>query len=138
MENDGKYYTPTIEEFHVGFEYEVKKEDSWFRCFYGQGSIVDLYYNYNDDFDSIDFNKETIRVKYLDKEDIKSLGYNFISETITNGKLHLFFKTDRRTLTLVSDYTVVITHYPYTVQFHGTIKNKSELIKLLKQVSINE
>ena len=25
MSNDNKYYTPTIDEFRVGFEYEVEK-----------------------------------------------------------------------------------------------------------------
>lgn len=26
---DNKYYTPTIEEFHVGFEYEILEKDKW-------------------------------------------------------------------------------------------------------------
>jgi hypothetical protein len=147
MNKENKYYTPTIEEFYVGFEYEVAGEweekdqepkKIWIYRIYEQGDLLDLYYNYNPDFDSVTFNKTKLRVKYLDQKDIESLGYEFISETITNEKSHLFFKTDRRTLTLFSDYTVAITHYPYTVQFHGKIKNKSELIKILKQVNINE
>lgn len=143
MEN--KYYTPEIEEFYIGFEFEYKvykgnlldKENviiEWIKCNdlsnewdYEDCSIYAIIKRITDN---------EIRVKYLDKKDIESLGYNFISETITDGKSHLFFKTDRRTLTLFPDYTVAITHYPYVVQFHGKIKNKSELIKLLKQLDI--
>ena len=142
MENDGKYYTPTIEEFHVGFEYEVKKEDSWFRCFYSQGSLVDIYYKYNDDFDSIDFEADTIRVKYLNKEDIESLGFKHeVSDNAGgywfkgNYTLNYYFKHS----SLPNNLIITFDDYGNNiVLFNGIIKNKSELIKLLKQVNINE
>lgn len=135
MENDGKYYTPTIEEFYVGFEYEVKKEESWFRCFYSQGSLVDIYYKYNDDLDSIDFKADAIRVKYLDQEDIESLGFK---ETETKN----FFELDNKQESYLNWYPEVnrveIGDNECSGGFSGTIKNKSELIKLLKQLSTNE
>jgi hypothetical protein len=142
MENDGKYYTPTIEEFHVGFEYEVKKEESWFRCFYSQGSLVDIYYKYNDDLDSIDFEADTIRVKYLDQEDIESLGFKHeVSDNAGgywfkgNYTLNYYFKHS----SLPNSLIITSDDYGNTiVLFNGIIKNKSELIKVLKQVNINE
>jgi len=135
MENDGKYYTPTIEEFYVGFEYEVKKEESWFRCFYSQGSLVDIYYKYNDDLDSIDFEVDTIRVKYLDQEDIESLGWRF--EKKHAGLEEFQFTTDELSLdyNLESHYLRIAWYGDGDItRFSGTIKNKSELIKLLKQL----
>jgi hypothetical protein len=139
MENEGKYYTPTIEEFHVGFEYEVKKEESWFRCFYSQGSLVDIYYKYNDDLDSIDFEADTIRIKYLDQEDIESLGFEVtliygdnIEANTKNIKLlyNIAYK--------IMDIEVKLSSNTTKSVFYGIIKNKSELIKVLKQVNINE
>jgi hypothetical protein len=137
MENDSKYYTPTIEEFYVGFEYEVKKEESWFRCFYSQGSLVDIYYKYNDDLDSIDFEADTIRVKYLDQEDIESLGFiTYDDTTFDKGDLQIRFncllqkKGQGLGLIIYDGYSGII--------FTGYIKNKSELVKLFKQLDINE
>jgi hypothetical protein len=132
-----KHYTPTIEEFYVGFEYEVKKEESWFRCFYSQGSLVDIYYKYNDDLDSIDFEADTIRVKYLDQEDIESLGFiTYDDTTFDKGDLQIRFncllqkKGQGLGLIIYDGYSGII--------FTGYIKNKSELVKLFKQLDINE
>jgi hypothetical protein len=148
MENN-KYYTPTIDEFHVGFEYEIKKESSWFVKHYNQGSLVDIYYNYNDDLDSIDFNENTIRVKYLDQKDIESLGFIYdehycegsqfykhinIGDSFTRFiVLDLF--DNKITITKLMDYSKT-SRINGIKLFQGKIKNKSELVKLLKQLGI--
>ena len=64
---ESKYYTPSIEEFYVGFEYEVNYgENDWQKeCLWAKPEVVTLPY----------MNLENIRVKYLDKEDIESLGF---------------------------------------------------------------
>jgi hypothetical protein len=78
MEN--KYYTPTIEEFHVGFEYEYRNtvRDS------SGNQIKSMWKKETFGLDMPGWNLETvfimiqndnIRVKYLDKEDIESLGF---------------------------------------------------------------
>ena len=102
---DNKYYTPTIEEFHVGFEYEkfierykvleepkqkgdewsytVKKvEELWEPRVYKQDDFlwVSSYDGGDYEFNEID-SKET-KVKHLDKEDIESLGWQ---NDITNS-----------------------------------------------------
>ena len=84
---DDKYYTPEIEEFHVGFEYEQKpsftdgtvktQEDfdreKWKKRIFkvGYGPYINrALYGRNRDKGICG-----IRVKYLDREDIESLGF---------------------------------------------------------------
>ena len=57
-----KYYTPSIEEFFVGFEYEFYNQ-----CWHD--TICDA----NTDFIEIYSNKDRFRVKYLDSRDRKSV-----------------------------------------------------------------
>ena len=68
------YYKPSIEEFHVGFEYEEKLQtkDKWIKR-----TLEDV-----DDFKRMEVNTADShrRVKYLDREDIESLGFIKIEE----------------------------------------------------------
>jgi len=61
-----KYYTPTIEEFHVGFEYELKTEGEWV------SQTLDIDYSLNRVAGGLANNT---RVKHLDQEDIESFGF---------------------------------------------------------------
>ncbi len=82
------------------------------------------------------------RVKYLDREDIESLGWEY-KET-TEGKYDYFWdkgtgkhsilysETQKRCLVTIRDE---VRKKDFTV-FVGTIKNKSELKRLLKQLGI--
>lgn len=68
-----KYYTPSIEEFHVGFEFELKDP------------ITQIWVKFIFEEDKLWFIKSNIsRVKYLNKEDIESLGFELIEEDIKN------------------------------------------------------
>lgn len=83
MEN--KYYAPSLEEFHTGFEYEVFMQNSntWSKeTFYLNKSHIDLVKFVDIQYDGS--NNNLIRVKYLDKEDIESLGFKYI-EDISEG-----------------------------------------------------
>lgn len=79
-----KYYKPDLEEFHVGFEYEErvndslgKQTDNWAK------SVWTENHNFSDLFDiEVTDNEITkiyvpnsVRVKYLDREDIESLNF---------------------------------------------------------------
>jgi hypothetical protein len=131
MEN--KYYTPTIEEFHIGFECETKDDVSDF-----DGTIILSAYD-TEYLDRLIKNK-SVRVKYLDREDIESLGFvccgkdadfDYIGYNLDNGfQLQQWEK---------GQYS--IERYPTsptgrTVHFAGIIKNKSELKKLMQQLQI--
>ncbi len=141
-----KYYTPTKEEFHVGFEYEVFQkgeeynpnfmylmtpdtEDKWVKF-----TFPDPFLGYN--LDRM-FKTYNMRVKHLDKDDIEKLGFN----TEDNGECYN-----------KSIGWMIIGIYPWedvngepneykisvdmNTNFHGIIKNKSELKRLLKQLNI--
>lgn len=147
---EDKYYTPKIEEFHVGFECErVNIENAQ----WGKWVIKDIeelsecpsYLSIEGHLDA-----EFIRVKYLDKEDIESLGFTFIGKTIDNWFiLNTDFKlgglTYRHiTLRYGEDNLLVVFGNEYEsektvndeVLFRGYIKNKNELKKLMKQLNI--
>ena len=174
---ESKYYTPAIEEFHVGFEYEVfdnryeykveKISETklrvlsdpvvatvWFKEVYGIDSLL-----YIEDSSDIRSNlssyieNNNIRVKYLDKEDIESLGFIKVKDysssctlQLTNNDCDLIAEID-----LDDDCNCEIEKfdvcgvepngfkdYCSSVVFKGVIKNKSELVKLLKQLDIHE
>lgn len=118
---EDKYYTPSIEEFHVGFEFEYTHKDDWF-----QNIILDPQ-EINDFFndDSIE-----IRVKYLDNEDIESLGFKYIM-TSYDG----YYEKKDITLGFAYDGRIQIKSNECFI-FLGFIKNKSEFKILLKQLGI--
>ena len=134
-EMEKKYYTPEIEEFHIGFECETLERDSWKKV-----EIYDVSF----EIDTEELKQKKIRVKYLDKEDIESIGgWEFVKEYKDPGSYCLDFKKRHTELTLhpaLEETMIFIEHgsdisigYPV---FKGKIKNKSELKTLLKQLGI--
>ena len=148
-----KYYTPEIEEFFVGFEYEVfqkgepydsnymylvapQENDAWYKFTYPDPFLGNNLKRM--------FEIYKIRVKYLDKEDIESLGFNQIANDCFNlsikeyrGRLNQEIRILVRQTILI--YLAMDMNYKdknNLVLFTGNIKNKSELIKLLKQLGI--
>ena len=132
-----KYYTPSIEEFYVGFEYEAKcpitKEWTEFEVDLSFGSL--WFASAND-----------TRVKHLDRDCIESLEWLYTGKSVANWyKLRGEFEIGNWTA-----YEAIMIHDPSCnwVKIHvldrgdevdifqGTIKNKSELKKLLKQLGI--
>ena len=141
-----KYYTPEIEEFYHGFEYEV-----WYSSAYTKENwIKETFEFYDKDeiyhYDSVDLipsfksNGDSIRVKYLDKEDIESLGFSQITDdcfNISNINYRGLVDCDLRILIrkTILIYIIEPNDTSHTL-FTGNIKNKSELVKLLKQLQI--
>lgn len=146
MEN--KFYTPDLEDFHIGFEYEYKYNDarSWTKKVFGPDSFLHL-----DEIETKDF----CRVKYLDREDIESLGW--IREEFPMA-LRLFFTKEvdrfgvKETYSLLyvpqTSWVLIYKTQGYIIEhpdkitttgttvFAGEIKNKSELKRILKQVKL--
>jgi hypothetical protein len=150
MEN--KYYTPTIEEFHVGFEYEelnfiytdkgwyTDKREGWVKKEYQCANYLEMYYLQKKL--ELDIFKEVIRVKYLDREDIESLGFHYSDNSYywltenTKGNeldLELIFNYEEHYIQILN----WAGSYSFTL-FEGYIKNKSELKQVLKMLQINE
>jgi hypothetical protein len=139
MKEENKYYTPKIEEFYAGFEYE--------RCDDGYSYFKDIYPR------AIDTNKlenylPYFRVKYLDREDIESLGWVHTGKSIDD-----WFKWGNK-VRLESGHSISFKmHYGYhdqkltingddggseTCFFEGYVKNKSEFKKVMEQLTINK
>jgi hypothetical protein len=125
-----KYYTPTIEEFHIGFEYQYLansmvyvEDDVWD----GKGEGLDFLFKHN-----------KIRVKYLDQEDIESLGFKILDydnmDSFTNEDIDIEVNgyTDPLIVEIWTRKNMV--NRSVEMVFKGTIRNKSELKKVLKQI----
>jgi hypothetical protein len=167
-----KYYTPSIEEFHVGFEYEAIKlkkfeiknipvgtslqtyidmndlVDGWIKLTWSETCSPENSFNVLRDSNGVTNISvpESVRVKYLDKEDIESLGF-------TTNKLKYWEIQGDSIIYKLKNYTLVFWHSAYKSNyktnvyirqetglgqhcFKGEIKNKSELKRLLKQLGV--
>jgi hypothetical protein len=127
MEKENKYYTPSIDEFHVGFKYqELDSNDVW---------VDKVFYSL-----LLDFNINYVRVKYLDKEDIESLGWKLIFEEVKQYSHWCQFKKGKIELHVQLNEK----YFPRLLNMNGDyignlrikIKNKSELKKLINQLNI--
>ena len=153
MEN--KYYTPSIEEFCVGFQYEKRvnnigeKVEAYFAV---DGDIVKVpdYICTEEDWAGKEFslsNSEEqnieklieegrLRVKYLTKEDIESLGF----KNILGNDIYSIEQND------ITYHLIPISSYRFEIRpshpsniyggFLGTIKNKHELKRVLTMLGI--
>ena len=168
---DTKYYIPDISEFHVGFEYEhchssirfvmldlktgdrtneTEPKEIWEKSVF-TGNEFDIWKSSFEFDDSL--RDGQIRVKYLDKEDIESLGFKCEKEDVLstlysqfnrrfsmlvdNGYfIHIGMMTLSDRVILTIDTSVYENSEKTKVIHSIRIKNKSELEKLLKQLGI--
>lgn len=135
---DTKYYTPDISEFHVGFEYERMNGTDWEKA---ELTNVDCWgtmaRGYENEFEEIDSLIRSVRVKYLDKEDIESLGFEH-DQTTKDGSY--FYSgtliTENQWCINLKDFTIDIydINSKSDFRFNGLVKNKSELKQILKMI----
>jgi len=142
MEN--KYYTPAIEEFHVGFEYEYNSNNTWIhKRTNGKWLIEDFYPSCGEDGDSAFHEVENmltdnkVRVKCLDQKDIESFGWKYVSGNHRHSRFVL--KEEWEIGINLENGSNLITYFddPFTCVFNGTTKNKSEFKKVLTQIGIS-
>jgi hypothetical protein len=139
MEED-KYYTPKIEELHVGFEIQLQNIENaqWGTYEIVSGDNISELYTENIDW---------LRVKFLDREDIESLGWKYTGKSIDvwfvmEGDFNMGSWTSYK-VTLqygLQDHRVRVNMYDTGVEgpnsFLGVVKNKSELKKLMEMIGI--
>jgi len=158
--NAKKYYVPSIEEFHVGFEYINS---------YTNGACDDTFTVQNNTMlysieNSIE--KGLIKVKYLSKEDIESEGWTlsgdfekykeendkaFVYNKNINGDNHILIHIPKSNYVSIhgakgvlwvdmenkEEISIpIITINTNDVLFRGTIKNKSVLSQVLKLINV--
>lgn len=141
MQEYPKYYTPELDEFCNGFEFEENVvSDIWKETFFR--------FNW---FENLEFvrklDKKEIRVKYLDKEDIESIlnvkklkgddiELNFQKIIREDMFFEFDYNTENKILIIERFLEESENNWDYFTMFSGHIKNKSELKKLLKQLDI--
>jgi len=121
-----KYYTPEtkeLKEIYTPYQYRYNYKNS---------SKEWLDIEEEDYYDRLLSDHIQVRVKYLDRSDIESLGYGIIQDEHNcqwfknaNGNIEIG---------LENDYHLTIRFTQSFGLFSGTIKNKSELKRLLKQL----
>ena len=146
MERVTKYYTPKLEEFHIGFEYEEKFHTWEKRIFDGTTTLVEnsFYDDYGCPYYSIeeDIKESTCRVKYLDHNDIESFGFEFEGgQMIPNGKKVYRYREEYSTVLEQKGLNIEIlqaidAYSGYRSLFKGKIKNKLELKKVLQMIGV--
>ena len=140
MSEENKYYTPSIEEFHIGFDYQyyVATTSLWH-----DQSIVFI-----EDFEEIeeDLSYNKIRVKYLDQSDLEEIGFKHVEDkmvgdigqlfTLNNGRyfVHLEY-TIFSSWASIKIETSVYENSTRTLVVHSIrIKNKLELKKVMQML----
>ena len=136
-----KYYTPSIEEFHVGFEYYLQDlHDNLVDKTYRPCIVEDT-----DDLKTIEVNffPHDTRVKHLDQEDIESLEFELFESSkkeaiyhrssdsiMTKHEVHIWVDKEFGWIE-IKDMKDKHDLHP---MFRGMIKNKSELKKVLEMI----
>ena len=141
-----KYYTPKIEEFCIGFEFEEEFNNpnltKMVRPIGDNYEWVKLTLNTSHSISRITskIKKQKIRTKYLDKTDIESFGFVEDKSNSDQYRLNLELVKDGYIYGVVLYDTTQVSIYKYKhkedVIFCGKIKNKTEFKKLLNQVGI--
>ena len=160
---ENKYYVPEIDEFFVGFEFEEWENPSFTNEEWIAKKIeyfTDLEYvcipEVDKHLENYVLGTSLFRVKRLDKQDLVELGFKYTEQypiildikenlfvkkstefedfiiTMEDGNVNISVKKDILLTAIPSDKK----YWDLYCLFRGEIKNKSELIKVLKMLGI--
>lgn len=133
-----KYYTPTIDEFHIGFEFEYVNDEQFKEVTNGRELYTILEMGDLNDF----------KVKYLDQKDIESLGWKntggkllfTVDQLYEKGNYKMIYNFETKKIGIIvadlSKDDQYLKTFVDTQVRNLIIKNKSELKRLLKQLNI--
>jgi len=140
-----QYYTPSLDEFYVGFEVEWSEygRKIWIEETIDEDDLSDLCLG----IDKVSH----FKVKYLDREDIESCNWDFVEQGNSPNSVMVFIQkepfADKGTeyeqywhIWLYNNHNVVIhnnqNYSSEVIIFNGTIKNKSELKRVMNMLNI--
>lgn len=148
MEN--KYYTPKLEEFYIGFEFETLDDNKgWQKSRLVSGRQLDQGIEIGTYNDTVN-----VRVKYLDKQDVEELGTEFNKEGFSkhlnvkylgfNSEKHNIMVAHYLDINKISIATLDPSKNPIMLKTNWddkqvnfiACKNKSELKKIMKMINI--
>lgn len=129
------YYTPELEDVYVGYECEIRS-DSNDTIWWEQQTIKKGWSGVDDTLELLTYyiKYNFIRTKYLDKDDIESLGFKY-KETIRSGD---YFTKDNLGLIYIKEDNILIMYKIYEdikynqMIFEGNCKSINELKKIIK------
>lgn len=148
---NNQYYTPSLEEFHAGFEYEYLHNDpfsgpAWFPL-----TLENADLSYVKD----QIKEEEIRVCRLCRDGIEALGWTCVEETkFSDGSYGYLFTYKKgeaifrmtcsgKEGTIKQGVGAISIRVKWEHEdewknrlFHGTLKNKSELKIIMQQIGI--
>lgn len=131
---EDKYYTPELSDIFIG-------QEIWVRGFTKIESYILILY------DLVDFCKMNsplykgipCQIKYLDEEDIESLGFIYDYDDSTSEVEKYYYHTDEEIdlyINFNSKEVIIVNRTKTKMIFNGLIKSKSELKKLMKMLGI--
>lgn len=122
-----KYYTPKFYDLILGMDVQVLNNEEWSTAEINSFTDLSMVWQY--------INKEWLRVKYLDVEDIESLGWNK-KDPYSYEKETKDIKYKLSIGDLDQEKGLFVCIYDVEILFYGYIKNKAELQKVQKMIGI--
>jgi hypothetical protein len=139
MNMENKYFTPDIEDFYVGYEFETKmygEDDTWVKCIYSKPTD-ELFCKDSDD--NIWVN-DSLRVPYLTKEQIEAEGWTDDTASFQKPELFLAYQnssTWRKLVYRFSDNMLQIVEVDDSYKYSGNCKDINTFRKIIKLLNIN-
>lgn len=144
MEN--KYYTPDLEDIHIGYECEIFEKDlyakkEWEKIVADADTLAsgcsECYYQ--------DIKQIKLRTKYLDKQDIESLGWKLNGKlfeiTLSNDYETFLYKLkhikNENVIKITLTYTSSKENFKNSVCYVGTCSSINELRTIMKLIQIS-
>ena len=136
MEN--KYFTPAIEDFHIGYECELLMNTNVsilnptsnapeFKPFIFEKNKIELLIELYD----------SIRVPYLTKEQIEAEGWFLHGQGNDNGIVHSLFKNSFRVAIWKDSLKIEVQESEGNILFHGECKDINTFRTICKLLKIN-
>lgn len=141
-----KYYTPSLDEFRLGFEYEIFEDfdhyptKEWHKQVYGKDGANPEDFGY---ITQSNIENKTVRVKFFSHQDLVELGFKESGDEPEerfdsyngNTAIQLYFDDKFHD----DNVGVGITIYKDScVVFNGYVKNKFEMKRLIAQLKLSE
>ena len=140
---DNKYYTPSKEELHIGFEFEEEfKNPNWHKLANPSQDIYEFVKLKLDTSHSISriiqkIKTDKVRVKFLDESDLEELGWNVhekgIEKKVVGGEWRVHYL---KLGTLELQYSDDLDWEAGFEIADVKVKNKSEMRKLMEMLNI--
>ena len=139
------HYTPTIEEFHVGFEYQRMNGDRWEDAVMNANDFNSSNNSHGDEneFDGINEKLRDVRVKCLSRECNESCGLIVdiidLGQDTNENELGIYKNEVNLAGSLYGAFYIDPTVHNANIELFDTffmIKNKSEFKRLIQQMGI--